>query len=73
MELAMESRRTTIAGSVKDPEFCSSLLPAALLCSLLELESQLAFMMLLSSQSFSLTKLWRVIVADTISILDMEW
>ena len=38
MELAMESRRTTIAGSVKDPEFCSSLLPVALLCSLLEIE-----------------------------------
>ena len=73
MELAMESRRTTIARSVKDSKFYSSLLPAALLCSLLELESQLAFMKLLSSQSFSLTKLWRVIVADTISILDMEW
>ena len=44
MELAMESRRTTIAGSVKDPEFCSSLLFTSLLRSLLEIESRLAFM-----------------------------
>ena len=45
----MKSRRTTIAGSIKDFEFCSSLLPATLLCSLLEIKSQLAFMKLLSS------------------------
>ena len=49
MELAMKLRRITIAGSVKDFEFCSSLLPATLLCSILEIKSQLAFMKLLSS------------------------
>ena len=49
MELAMKSRRITITGSVKNFEFCSSLLPATLLCSLLEIKSQLAFMKLLSS------------------------